>query len=64
LDIHRRRLILEHDRTYALPHYLLRETLLHRLSHIRRRLIHRQLAEAFEFRLSAEAGWLLSRGMP
>ncbi|HTP09580.1 MAG TPA: AAA family ATPase [Anaerolineae bacterium] len=48
-----RRLILEHDRdTYALPHHVLRETLLHRLSHIRRRMIHRQLAEALESHFS------------
>lgn len=48
-DLISRRLILEHDRdTYTLPHHLLRETLLHRLSHIRRRMIHRQLAEALE----------------
>ncbi len=52
-DLIGRRLILEHDRdAYALPHHLLRETLLHRLSHIRRRLIHRQLAEVLESRLN------------
>jgi tetratricopeptide (TPR) repeat protein len=33
---------------FALPHYLLRETLLHRLSNLRRRTLHRQLAEAME----------------
>lgn len=55
-DLISRRLILEHDRdTYALPHHLLRETLLHRLSHIRRRLIHRQLAEALEACLGIRA---------
>jgi DNA-binding SARP family transcriptional activator len=32
----------------SLPHHLLRETLLHHLSHLRRRAIHRQLAERFE----------------
>jgi len=32
----------------ALPHHLMREALLHRLSNLRRRAIHRQLAEALE----------------
>jgi hypothetical protein len=32
----------------ALPHHLMREALLHRLSNLRRRTIHRQLAEALE----------------
>jgi tetratricopeptide (TPR) repeat protein len=55
-DLVSRRLIVESDHeAYALPHHLLRETLLHRLSHIRRRMIHRQLAEAYESRLDAEA---------
>jgi tetratricopeptide (TPR) repeat protein len=36
------------DGALALPHHLLRETLLHRLSHLRRRVIHRQLAEVLE----------------
>ena len=44
-DLVMRRLLVETGaETFALPHYLLRETLLHRLSHVRRRLIHRQLA--------------------
>lgn len=54
-DLISRRLIVETDNeTYALPHHLLRETLVHRLSHIRRRMIHRQLAEALEARLTAQ----------
>ncbi|HLF26830.1 MAG TPA: AAA family ATPase [Anaerolineae bacterium] len=48
-DLLARRLVVETAReTFALPHHLLRETLLHRLSHIRRRTLHRQLAEAVE----------------
>jgi tetratricopeptide (TPR) repeat protein len=41
-----RRLLVEsgEDR-FALSHYLLRETALHRLSQVRRRMIHRQLAQ-------------------
>ncbi len=55
-DLVNRRLIVEGgDEAYALPHHLLRETLLHRLSHIRRRMIHRQLAEVYESRLEAQA---------
>jgi DNA-binding SARP family transcriptional activator len=43
----------------ALPHHLLRETLLHRLSNLRRRLIHRQLAEALEMQRPEEDNpWL------
>lgn len=38
----------------ALPHHLLRETLLHRLSSLRRRTIYKQLAEALETRTSLE----------
>jgi DNA-binding SARP family transcriptional activator len=34
--------------TLGLPHHLLRETLLRRLSNLRRRAIHRQLAQLFE----------------
>jgi len=34
--------------TLALPHHLLRETLLHRLSSLRKRAIYKQLAEALE----------------
>jgi DNA-binding SARP family transcriptional activator/predicted ATPase len=45
-DLLMRRLLIEtSDEMLALSHYLLRETLLHRLSHVRRRLIHRQLAQ-------------------
>jgi DNA-binding SARP family transcriptional activator/predicted ATPase len=36
------------DDALALPHHLLRETLLSRLSHLRRRVLHRQLLEAIE----------------
>src|SRR5512135_1752197 len=55
-DLVGRRLVVESDpEEYALPHHLLRETLLHRLSQIRRRMIHRQLAEAYEARLEAQA---------
>jgi DNA-binding SARP family transcriptional activator len=55
-DLVSRRLVVESDpEAYALPHHLLRETLLHRLSHIRRRMIHRQLAEAYEARLDTRA---------
>jgi DNA-binding SARP family transcriptional activator len=36
------------DEMIALPHHLMREALLHRLSNLRRRTIHRQLAEALE----------------
>jgi tetratricopeptide (TPR) repeat protein len=43
----------------ALPHHLLRETLLHRLSNLRRRMIHGQLAEAIEATSHEGAGaWL------
>jgi DNA-binding SARP family transcriptional activator/tetratricopeptide (TPR) repeat protein len=48
-DLLARRLVVEVAReTFTLPHHLLRETLLHRLSRIRRRTLHRQLAEALE----------------
>jgi tetratricopeptide (TPR) repeat protein len=49
-DLSARGLIVEQPRNaaLALPHHLLRETLLHRLSNLRRRAIHRQLAEAME----------------
>jgi len=40
--------------TLTLPHYLLRVTLLHRLSNLRRRTIHRQLAEAMESQISPD----------
>ncbi len=39
----------------ALPHHLLRETLLHRLSNLRRRRIFQQLAEALEHHLPADS---------
>jgi DNA-binding SARP family transcriptional activator/predicted ATPase len=53
-DLISRRLIAETENaTYILPHHLLRETLLQRLSHIRRRMIHRQLAAALEAQLTA-----------
>ncbi len=55
-DLVIRRLVIESDHdAYALPHHLLREALLHRLSHIRRRMIHRQLAVAYESRFNAVA---------
>lgn len=38
-------LVENNNESYALSHYLLRETLLQRLSHVRRRHIHRQLAQ-------------------
>jgi len=48
-DLMARGLVLETpDEGLALPHHLLRETLLRRLSNLRRRTIHRQLAEALE----------------
>lgn len=45
-DLLARRLLVEtgHE-MFALSHDLLRETVLHRLSHVRRRVIHRQLAQ-------------------
>lgn len=44
-DLLARRLAVENsDEMFALPHHLLRETILHQLSHVRRRMIHRQLA--------------------
>jgi DNA-binding SARP family transcriptional activator len=39
--------------TLALPHHLLRETLLHHLSNLRRRTLHQQLAQALEEHASA-----------
>lgn len=45
-DLLTRRLLVEtDDEMFSLAHYLLREILLQRLSHVRRRLIHRQLAQ-------------------
>ena len=50
---------LEHGAMLTLPHHLLRETLLHRLSNLRRRTIHRQLAEAMEAYVSLDKeNWL------
>jgi DNA-binding SARP family transcriptional activator len=50
-DLAARGLLLETpDESLALPHHLLRETLLHHLSNLRRRALHRQLAEALEAR--------------
>src|SRR5262249_35552037 len=44
-----RRLLVEAPGdTLALPHHLLRETLLARLSHLRRRTIHRELLQVLE----------------
>jgi DNA-binding SARP family transcriptional activator len=43
-DLLTRRLVVETDERFALSHYLLRETVLHGLSQIRRRMIHHQLA--------------------
>lgn len=48
-DLLARRLVVENcDDMFALPHYLLRETILHQLSHVHRRLIHRHLAGTLE----------------
>ena len=49
-DLAARGLVMElpGEAALTLPHHLLRETLLHRLSNLRRRTIHRQLAEAIE----------------
>jgi len=48
-DLLARRLVVEREsETLALPHHLLRETLVHRLSHLRQRRIHRRLAEMVE----------------
>jgi tetratricopeptide (TPR) repeat protein len=45
-DLLTRRLLVETgDEMVALSHDLLRETVLHRLSHVRRRMLHRQLAQ-------------------
>ena len=56
-DLATRRLIIEPpDGGLALPHHLLRKTLLHRLSNLHKRTIHRQLAEAMEAHMSWEDG--------
>ncbi len=53
-DLSARGLLIEisSNSTLTLPHYLLRETLLHSLSNLRRRTLHRQLAEAMESQVS------------
>jgi DNA-binding SARP family transcriptional activator len=55
-DLSARGLVVElrTERALALPHHLLRETLLHRLSNLRRRVIHRQLAEVMEMQIHAD----------
>lgn len=55
-DLSARGLVIElqTERALALPHHLLRETLLHRLSSLRRRVIHRQLAEAMELQMQVD----------
>jgi len=54
-DLAARRLIIEPPGgKVALPHHLLRKTLLHRLSNVHKRTIHRQLAEALEAHMSWE----------
>jgi tetratricopeptide (TPR) repeat protein len=59
-DLAARGLILEMSGgMLTLPHHLLRETLLHRLSHLRRRNIYKQLAEALESRTSLDEDTLL-----
>ena len=60
-DVSARGLVVElrGDGALALPHHLLRETLLHRLSNLRRRTIHRQLAEAMESQVPSNSEkWL------
>jgi ATP/maltotriose-dependent transcriptional regulator MalT len=48
-DLLARQLVIETSSdTFALPHHLLRETVAARLSHLRRRRIHRRLAEMLE----------------
>jgi DNA-binding SARP family transcriptional activator len=52
-DLSGRRLLMEMPGgRLTLPHHLLRETLLHRLSSLQQRAIHRQLAEALEAHMS------------
>jgi tetratricopeptide (TPR) repeat protein len=54
-DLSSRGLIIEPpDSKLALAHHLLRETLLHRMSNLRRRSIHQQLGEAMEAHISSE----------
>jgi predicted ATPase len=64
-DLLTRRLLIETaNDMFALPHYLLRETVLQHLSHVRRRLIHRQLAHALAecpARLASLSPWEVAR---
>jgi len=54
-DLTTRGLLIESpDSTLALPHHLLREALLHRMSNLHRRTIHQQLAETLEAHASLE----------
>ena len=56
-DLTARGLIIEQSKAMlALPHHLLRETLLHQLSNLRRRSIHQQLAKALESQADSESG--------
>ena len=56
-DLASSRLIVEQaDGRLALPHHLLRKTLLHRMSNLRKRRIHRQLVKAMEAHMSWEGG--------
>lgn len=58
-DLAHRGLVIElPDSTLSLPHHLLRETLLHHLSDLRRRTIHQQLAQALEAYTSTSANVL------
>ncbi|HET9906888.1 MAG TPA: AAA family ATPase [Anaerolineales bacterium] len=60
-DLSARGLIMEltGNSFLMLPHHLLRETLLHRLSNLRRRTLHRQLAEAMEAKAYSDPNvWL------
>jgi len=60
-DLSARGLLIEirTNSTLTLPHHLLRETLLHRLSNLRRRTIHRQLAKAMETQSSLNSDSVL-----
>jgi tetratricopeptide (TPR) repeat protein len=59
-DLLTRRLLIEaDDEMFALAHYLLRETVLHRLSQVRRRMIHRQLAHTLAERPTLRASFTL-----
>ena len=54
-DLEKRGLIIEAtESTLALPHHLLRETLLHHMSDLRRRKIHRLLAQVLEAFMTTE----------